>query len=104
MTSFFRRCPANLTFLALQRPIFNKMSTHGSQTSQIKPKLNKKPPTISKGLLENLSLKLLCDVIFLQSTDQSNIPCFTKVIFDLDDYHWQRNVSNHIKSILKTSN
>ena len=34
-TSFFRRCPTNLTFLALQCLIFNQISTHGSQTYQI---------------------------------------------------------------------
>ena len=53
---FFRRCQANLTFLALQCPIFNHRSTHESQTSQITPNSNKKPLTRSKGLLENLSL------------------------------------------------
>ena len=64
MTSFFRSCPANLTFLALQCLMFNQRSTHGSQASQITPSSNKRPLTRSKGLLENFSLKLLCDVIF----------------------------------------
>ena len=40
------------------------MSTHGSQISQTKPNWNKKPLTTCKGFLENVSLKLLCDVIF----------------------------------------
>ena len=56
VTSFFRRWPANLTFLALQCPIFNQRSTHESKTSQITPNSNKKPLTRSKGLLENISL------------------------------------------------
>ena len=42
VTSFFCRCPANLAFLPLQCLIFNQMSTHGNQTSQIKPKLKQK--------------------------------------------------------------
>ena len=64
VTSFFHRCPTNLTFFALQCPIFNQSSTHGSQTSRTKPNWNKNPPIRSKGLLDNLSLKLLCDVTF----------------------------------------
>ena len=59
VTSFLCRCSANLTFLALQCPIFNQMSIHGSQTSQIKPNWNKRPLTRFKGFLENVSLKLL---------------------------------------------
>ena len=35
VTSFLGCCPVNLTFLALQCPLFSEMSTHGSQTSQI---------------------------------------------------------------------
>ena len=31
MVSFFRSCPASLTFFAFQCPIFNEMSTNGSQ-------------------------------------------------------------------------
>ena len=47
--------------------------------------------------------------MFLLLLDQSDIPCITTVIFDLDDYHWQINGSqtsitaNHIKFKLKTS-
>ena len=57
-----------------------------------------------KQFSENLSLELLCDVIFLLLPWQSNIPCFTMAIFHLDDYYWQPDVSNLIKFKLKTSN
>ena len=86
VTSLFRHCPANLTFLALQCPIFNQMSTHGSQTFQIKPNWTKKPLTRSKDLSENLSCKLLCDVVFPSFRFQSHIPCFTMPNFQSVEY------------------
>ena len=86
LTLFFCRCPANLTFFALQCPIFNQMSTHGSQTSQIYPNWNRKPLTRSKGLLENHSFKLLCDVNFPLLPGQSDAPFFKITNFPLDDY------------------
>ena len=94
VTSFFRRCPANLTFLALQCPIFNQMSTHGSQTSQITPNWNKKPRTRCKDLSESFILKLLCDVIFLSLSGQFGIPSFTMFNFQSDEYPWKPNFSN----------
>ena len=58
----------------------------------------KKPLTRCNDLSENVSLKLLRDVIFLSLSGQSDIPCFAMTIFHLDDYHWQPNVSNHTNS------
>ena len=46
VTSFFRLCSANLTFLTLQCPYFNQRSTNGNQSSQIKPKLKQKISTL----------------------------------------------------------
>ena len=60
------------------------MITTCSQTSQITPNWNKKPLTRSKDFIENLNLNLLCDVIFLLLPGQSDIPCFTMAIFDLE--------------------
>ena len=71
------------------------------QLNQIK---TKKPLTRYKDFLENLSLKLLCDVTFPSLPGQSDIPCFTMTIFHLDDCHWQPNVSNHTNLKQKTSN
>ena len=64
---------------------------------------NKKPLTRSKDLSENLSYKLLCDVISLLCSSQYDIRCFTIAIFHLDDYHWQPNVLNHNNLKQKTS-
>ena len=64
---------------------------------------NKKPLTRSKDLSENLSYKLLCDVISLSCSSQYDIRCFTIAIFHLDDYHWQPNVLNHNNLKQKTS-
>lgn len=48
-----------------------------SQILVITPNRNKKPLTALQGVLENLSSKLLCNVIFSSLPGQSNIPCFT---------------------------
>ena len=104
VTLFFRRCPAKLTFLALQCPIFNQRSTHGNQTSKITPNSNKKPLTISKDLWEIFSLKLLCDVISLSLSSQFGIPCFTMSNFQSEEYPWKRNFSNYTKFKQKTFN
>ena len=77
MTSFFCPCPVNLTFLALQRPISNQKSTHGSQTSQITSNLNSKPLTRSKYLSENLNLKWLCDMKLFKSNYIKTLPLTT---------------------------
>ena len=103
VASFFCRYPANLTFLALQCPIFNQMNTHGSQTSQITPNWNKKSLTRSKDLSENFSLKLMCDVIFLSLPDQSDIPRFTISNFQSDENPWKPNFSNYTKLKQKIS-
>ena len=79
------------------------MSTHGNKT-QITSNSNYKPLTRSKELSKNLSLKVLCDIIFLLLSGMFDILSFTMAIFDLDDYHWQPNFSNYIKLKLKTSN
>ena len=57
-----------------------------------------------KALLEALGLELLCDVISPSLPYQSDIPCFTIVIFHLDDYYWHPKFSSHTKFKLKTSN
>ena len=101
MTSFLRHCPVNLTFLALQCPIFNQRSTHANQISQIKPNWNKKSAVRSKGFLENFSLKLLCDVIFSSFPFQSDIPSFKMSNFQWDDCSWKEKLSAPIKFICK---
>ena len=52
------------------------MTTPDNQTSQITPSCNKNPLSTSRGLSENLSLKLLCDVIFLSLLNQSDALSF----------------------------
>ena len=104
VTSFFRRCPANPTFLALQCPISNKMSTHGSQTSENTSNCNKKPLTRFKDFSENLKLNLLCDVIFPSLPGQSDILGLTMSNFQSDEHPWKPNLSNRIKLKQKTSN
>ena len=101
VTSFFRCCTANLTFIALQNPIYNQRGTHGGQTSQIKPNRNKTPPIRFKDLLENFSLKLMCDVILPTLPDHSGIPCFTMSNVQWDDYPMNQKSSNCIKLLLK---
>ena len=104
VTSYFRCCPANATFLLLRWTIFNKMINPGNEKSQITYNWNKKNLTTSKNLSESLSLSLLCDVIFSFLSGKSykkNILCFTMSIFHLHDYHWQPNFSNHMKLKLK---
>ena len=59
---------------------------------------------MSKGLSEELSLKLLCDASFPSLPGQSDITCFTMVRFQLDDHPWQQNFSNHNKLKCKTIN
>ena len=56
------------------------MITPGNQTSQTTPNWNKKSLTRSKDLLDNLSLKLFCDVIFLSLPGQSDIGIFILTI------------------------
>ena len=56
------------------------MITLGNQTSQTTPNWNKKPLTRSKDLLDNLSLKLFCDVIFLSLLGESDIEIFILTI------------------------
>ena len=51
------------------------MITNASQATQTASK-SVKPPTIFKGLLENLNLKLLFDVIFLSLSGQLDLPFF----------------------------
>ena len=64
-------------------------------SNHIRFKVN--PLTRSKNLSENLSLKFLCDVIFLSLPGQCGIPSFKKATFQLDDYPWKPNFSNHTK-------
>ena len=94
VTSFFCRCPINLTFRALQCPTFNQVSTHGSQTSQTKQYWNKKRLLRSKNLSKYLSLKLLRDVIFPSLPGQSDIPCFVMSDFESEEYPLKPNFSN----------
>ena len=49
------------------------MITSGSQTSEIPQKWNKNSLTTSQGPSEELSLKLLCHLIFLLLIGQTNI-------------------------------
>ena len=56
------------------------MITLGNQTSQTTPNWSKKPLTRFKDLLDNLSLKLFCDVIFLSLLGQSDIEIFILTI------------------------
>ena len=69
----------------------------GIQTSQITSNSNWKPLTRSKDFLENLTLKVLCDVIPLSLPCQSEIPCFKMSSYQLDEYLLKPNFSNHIK-------
>ena len=64
---------------------------------QITPDSNKNPLTTSQNFLENLSLKLLCDVIFSWLLSQPNIPRFAKASFYLHDYQSRSNFSDHTK-------
>ena len=57
------------------------MITPRSQTSQIKPNLNKNPLTISEVLVQKLISKLLCEVILLSFSDRSDILCFAIAYF-----------------------
>ena len=59
------------------------MITPGNQTSQVTPNWNEKPLTTSKGLSENLSWKLMCDVIFPSFHSQSDIISFYHGYFSL---------------------
>ena len=103
MTSFLRRCTANLTFLILQWSFFTYMITTGSRNYQITQNWNKKKPLRrSKDLSENLSLKLLRDAILTSMPGHSDIRCFKMSNFQSDDYHWLPNFSHHIKFKLKT--
>ena len=43
----------------------------------------RKPLSVTQGLLEALSLKLLCDLVSPSLPGQSDIPCFTMAIFSL---------------------
>ena len=65
---------------------------------------NKKPLTRSKDHSENLSFKLLRDVVFLSLPGQLDISCITMSNFQSHEYPWKPNLSNHIKFILTTSN
>ena len=65
------------------------MSTHGSYTLPKSHEIQTKLLTKSKYVPENLSMKLLCDIMFLSFSGQSDIPCFKMTIFHLDDHHWQ---------------
>ena len=103
MTSFLRRCTANLTFLILQWSFFTYMITTVSRNYQITQNWNKKKPLRrSKDLSENLSLKLLRDAILTSTPGHSDIRCFKMSNFQSDDYHWLANFSHHIKFKLKT--
>ena len=70
---------------------------------KLNPNWNKNPLTISKGRLENLSLKLLCNVIFPSLPDQFGIFSFTTSNFQLEEYPWEPNFSNYNKLKEKTS-
>ena len=65
---------------------------------------NKKPLTRSKDHSENLSFKLLRDVVFPSLPGQLDISCITMSNFQSYEYPWKPNLSNHIKFILTTSN
>lgn len=62
LTSFSRCCLANPMFLLLRWPIY-----------RIKPNWNKKKISIFQILFEELSLKLLCNVICKSLPDQSHV-------------------------------
>ena len=74
------------------------------QASQITPSWNKKTLTATKTLPENLSLKFLCDAIFLPLPGQCDIPSFKMTNFQIDEYTWSPNFSNYTKLKQKTSN
>ena len=73
------------------------MITSGSKTSQITRNTRKLSLNTSQILSEKLTLKLLCDVIFLSLPGHTNIPCFLMVNFHLDDCLWQLTFPNHAK-------
>ena len=54
-------------------------------------------------LSENLSFKLLSDIVFQSFPGQSVIPCFTMVNLQLVEYPWQPNFSNDTRVKLKNS-
>ena len=62
------------------------MMTTGSQTFQITSDSNQNPLTRPKEFSENLTLKLLPDVIFPFLSCQSDVPSFKMANFKLDDY------------------
>ena len=80
------------------------MSTSGRQTFSITRNLIWKHLYISQHLLENLSLKLFCIIIFPSLPGQYDNPCFTMASLQLVGYPWKHHFSNHIKFKLKISN
>ena len=77
VTTFFRRCLTNPTFLVFQWLILTLKTITVRQTSPITPNSNTKSLTTSQDLKGNLGLKLLCDAIFPSFPGQSTIPCLT---------------------------
>ena len=75
------------------------MTTPSNQTSQITPNWNLKSPSTSKNNLEFLILKLLCNVIFLLLTGQSDIFYLEYQIFNQMSTH-----GNQTSQIMSISN
>ena len=99
----FLSLPGQSNILCFIMAIYNLDDYHWQQTSQITSNSNQRTLTRSKGLSKNLSLKLLCDVIFPSLSGQSDIACYAISNFQSDEYSWKPNFSNHIKLKLKTS-
>ena len=82
------------------------MSAYGAQISQITLNSNYTPLAISQSLLDNFTLKLLCQVITssLPANPTFLILLLSFFTYPLDDYHWQPNFLKHTKFKQKTSN
>lgn len=88
-------------FTCLTKQILNQMSTPGSQTFQIMLNWNKKCLSTSQKLLEKVSLKFVCYVIFASLHGQPKIFILTMSNFRLGDYSWRPSIS--ISTLLKKS-
>lgn len=88
-------------FTCLTKQILNQMSTLGSQTFQIMLNWNKKCLSTSQKLLEKVSLKFVCYVIFVSLHGQPKIFILTMSNFRLGDYSWRPSIS--ISTLLKKS-
>ena len=87
---------ANLTFHALQCPIFNQMSTHGSKTSQITPNWNQTSLTRCKKF-QKILIWSFCMTWFTVVAWPFWHFLLYNVNFQSDEYPWKPNFSNHPK-------